>query len=129
MCAIWPKRDPPGGAEVLVIAPALMGRVAFWASDDSLARRAADARLRRCLESLRCAGIVAEGIVGDADPLLALADALAVFPADEVLIAAQAPHHAGWLERDLVTRARERFPGPIRHVLAAGERLTRVAAA
>ena len=116
-------------AEVLVIAPALMGRVAYWSSDDAGARRAAETRLRRCLESLRTAGIAAEGSVGDADPLLALADALAVFPADEVLIASPAPHDAGWLERDLVHRARERFPGPIHHLVVRGERLTRVAAA
>ena len=116
-------------AEVLVIAPALSNRLAYWASDDGAARRAAEARLRDCLAALEEAGVAAEGAIGDADPLLALADALAVFRADEVLIATHSPGQSCWLERDIVTRARARFVPPIRHLVVEGERLARGAAA
>jgi hypothetical protein len=114
-------------AEVLVIAPALSGRLAYWASDVGDARRAAEARLRNCLAGLEAAGIAAVGAVGDANPLLALGDALAVFGADEVLIATHPPGESCWLERDVVTRARARFAPPIHHLVVEGDRLARVA--
>ena len=63
------------GANVLVVAPALNSRLAFWTSDDRRARRAAAERVRGCLARLRDAAVRAEGCVGDADPLLALEDA------------------------------------------------------
>jgi hypothetical protein len=49
------------------------------------------------------------GRVGDADPLLAIADALSTFAADEIVIAA---HNAGRPVERLATRARERFALP-----------------
>jgi hypothetical protein len=110
-------------AEVLVVAPALSGRLAYWASDDSRARRAAEARLRACLDALAADGIAVEGAVGDADPLLALDDALALFRADEVLIATHPPGASCWLERDVVARARARVAAPVHHVVVEGDRV------
>lgn len=46
-------------ADVLVVAPALQGRLAFWTSADDAPRRAAESRLARCLRSLREAGVAA----------------------------------------------------------------------
>jgi len=117
------------GADVLVVAPALSGRLAYWASDDTRSRRAAEARLRQCLEALHGAGIEAEGAVGDADPLLALADALALFPADEVVIATHSPGRSSWLEKNVVARARTRFHTPIHHLVVEGDGHRHVAAA
>src|SRR5438093_13290270 len=68
-------------AAVLVVAPALNGRLAHWSCDVDRARRAAEERLTLSLASLRFAGIEAEGYVGDADPLLAIDDALRLFAA------------------------------------------------
>jgi GABA permease len=123
------ERAAGDGTDVLVVAPALSGRLAYWASDDARSRRAAEARLQRCLETLRAAGIEAEGAVGDADPLLALGDALALFPADEVVIATHPPGRSSWLERRVVARARARFHAPIHHLVVEGDPHTRVAAA
>ena len=117
------QRLRAGPAEVLVVAPALARRLAYWATDDREARRAAEERLRACLDALEDAGVVAEGVVGDADPLLALADALAVFAADEILIATHPPGTSSWLERDVVMRARRRFNPPVHHLVVQGERL------
>ena len=60
------------------------------------------------MTSLRETGIDARGEIGDADPLAAIADALAVFLADEVMVSTHPPGRSHWLERDLVGRARER---------------------
>ena len=76
-------------AEVRVIAPALVSRLRYWLSDDAEARRNAALRLAAGLESLCAAGIEAHGQVGDADPLLAIADALFHFDAEEIVIATQ----------------------------------------
>ena len=58
----------------------------------------------------------ATGRVGDADPLQAMADAMALGPVDEVLIATHPEGASHWLERDLVSRAL-RFGLPVAHVV------------
>ena len=95
-------------ANVLVVAPALNSRLRRWVSDEDRARRHASERLRAYLDQLEQHGVNAEGRVGDADPLLAIADALATFPADEIVIAADAVPPAEHLAR----RARKRFSIP-----------------
>src|SRR5690349_8389560 len=73
--------------QVVVVAPALNSRLRYWLSDEDPARRAAERRLAGALAGLRTAGVDVDGWVGDADPLQAIEDALAVFSADELLIA------------------------------------------
>jgi hypothetical protein len=107
-------------AEVLVIVPALNGRLRHWLSDEDEARRAAAVRLGRCLQRFADAGISARGWVGDADPMLAIADGLHFFEADEIVIATHAPGRSHWLERDLVRRVRMRYPHRVRHVAVGG---------
>src|SRR5206468_12556393 len=101
------SRVSGGRGEVLVVAPALNSRLRQWTSDDEGARRAAEGRLLHCLDGLRRVGVDAEGVVGDADPLLAIEDTLHGFPADELVIATHAaPAHSGWLRGDVVGKAR-----------------------
>jgi len=112
-----------GGArpvEALVICPALNSRLRHWISDEDGARRAAEERLEKCLRKLGGEGIEAEGWVGDADPVQAIADGLHVFAADEIIIATHPQGRSHWLERDLIGRARERFDPPIVHVVVDG---------
>ena len=99
--------------EVLVVAPALNSRLRRWMSDVDGARRAAEDRLQASLKRLVAAGIRARGEIGDGDPLQAIADALSVFPADEIIIATHPEERSHWLAHDLVGRARERFAPPI----------------
>jgi broad specificity polyphosphatase/5'/3'-nucleotidase SurE len=74
-------------AEVLVVAPALnQSRVAFWMSDSDEAIAEARETEERSVEALRSEGVRAGGEVGESEPLLALQDALATFPADLVLL-------------------------------------------
>jgi siroheme synthase (precorrin-2 oxidase/ferrochelatase) len=97
-------------ADVFVVAPALNSRLRHWLSDDDGARRTAAERLAACLDRLERVGVHANGKVGDADPLQAIADALPTFAADEIVIAAD-PHHR--LADRLASRARKRFALPI----------------
>ena len=92
-------------ANVFVVAPALNSRLRRWVSDEDRARRRAADRLHAYLDRLDQHGVHAEGRVGDADPLLAIADALVTFPADEIVIVADAIP----LAEQLVRRARKRF--------------------
>lgn len=108
----------PGGlahADVVVVAPALNSRLRRWVSDEDAARRHAEERLGALVARLRPIAGHVEGRVGDADPLLAIGDALATFAADEIVVAAGAEYSTG---RALVARARERFALP---VLRAGD--------
>ncbi len=110
-------------AEVLVVAPALNSWLRHWMSDEDAARRGAEERVAAFVERLEHRGVHAEGRVGDADPLLAIADALRTFQADEIVIAAL-PERSTRLGDELVSRARDRFGLP---VFRAGESLSRAA--
>lgn len=107
----------PGETEVLVVAPALNGRLRHWADDDWAARAFARERLLACLDALALRGHDANGQVGDADPLLAIEDALAVFEPDEILLVTHPPGVSNWLERDLVRRTIERFGLTVAHLV------------
>jgi hypothetical protein len=95
-------------ADVLVVAPALNSRLRHWLSDEDGARRRATERAGVLVDRLQERGLHAEGRLGDADPLLAIADALLTFPADEIVIAA-GPERSSHLAEALVARARNRF--------------------
>jgi hypothetical protein len=109
------------GTDVLVVAPALNSWMRHWASDDDAARRAADGRLEKCLEQLEDEGIRAEGIVGDADPVQAIEDALVVFPADGIVIATRPEGRSNWLARGLLERISNRFPIPLTHIVVEAD--------
>jgi hypothetical protein len=104
-------------AEVLVVAPALNTPIRHWASDEDGARAVADSRLQESLSLLRSGGVSARGEVGDAEPLQAIEDALRTFGADEIIISTHPEGRSQWLERGVVSAARERFAVPITHVV------------
>ena len=103
--------------DILVVVPALNSAIRHWTSDEDGARTAAQERLNRSLGVLAADGIVARGEVGDSDPLQAMEDALRTFGADEVIISTHPEGRSHWLERGIVTGARERFALPITHVV------------
>ena len=105
--------------EVLVVCPALNSPLRHWVSDEDGARRKADQRLRSSLLRLGGDGVVADGWVGDADPLQAIADGLRAFAADQLIIATHPEGRSNWLEHDLIGRARDQFDLPITHVVVA----------
>src|SRR5919199_3628550 len=108
--------------EVLVVTPALNSPLKHWVSDEDAARAAAQERLETSLARLAEAGVQARGEVGDGDPLQAMEDALRTFGADEIIISTHPEGRSNWLERGVVTKARERFAVPITHVVVDLER-------
>jgi hypothetical protein len=70
----------------------LTGRLQSWVSDIDAAALEADERMQAIVGSIGAAGQAAtRGEIGDEDPLQAVADALAVFPADALILAVRAP--------------------------------------
>jgi len=104
-------------SDVLVVCPALNSPLKHWVSDEDKARAAARKRLATSLSCLREEGVHARGEVGDSDPVQAIEDALRTFGPDEVIISTHPEGRSNWLERGVVTGARERFAVPITHVV------------
>jgi len=111
------ERSSGYDTQVLVVSPALNSPIRHWASDEDPARAEAHRRLETSLGRLRENGIEASGEVGDADPLQAIEDAVRTFGPDEIIISTHPEGRSHWLERGVVTGARERFAVPITHVV------------
>jgi hypothetical protein len=108
--------DASSEAEVLVVSPALQDSpLRFWASDadDAIAR--AETVQIETVERLEEEGIDAAGDTGEADPLLAVQDALAAFPADRIVIVTHPEAEQALFEEDVADKARERFDVPVEH--------------
>jgi hypothetical protein len=102
------ERTADAPADVLVLAPA----------SKSPAGSDVEMRLLRCVDWLACHGLVSvRARVGDSDPMLAIADALAGFHATELIVATHPPERSNWLARDLPGRARRMFGLPTTHVV------------
>lgn len=104
------------GAEVVVVAPALDTWTRFWMSDSDEAIARAEEVKEESVERLEEDGVKATGETGESDPLLALQDALATFPAEEIVIFKHGEGSRNWAEEDLVEQARERFAVPVREM-------------
>jgi hypothetical protein len=104
-------------AHVLVVCPALNSPLKHWTSDEDNARAVAQERLGRSLRELSRLGIDARGEIGDPDPLQAIEDALRTFGPDVLIISTHPEGRSNWLERGIVSGARERFAVPTTHVV------------
>ncbi len=82
-------------------------------------RETAEKRLEAALERMRAASLEVEGMVGDADPARAVAQALRDFPADEIVVSTLPRALSNWLDVDLPTELRRRFSRPVTVVTAA----------
>ncbi len=111
------QRAAGARTSVRVVTPALNSPVKHWTSDEDEARAAAQQRLDKSLAAIRSAGIEATGEVGDGDPLQAIEDALRTFAPDELIISTHPEGRSHWLERGVVSGARERFALPVTHVV------------
>lgn len=101
-------------AEIRLVTPALNdSRLAFWVSDPDEAIAEAESTNEESLARLRDEGIDAEGETGESDPVLALEDALATFPADRIVIVRHPAGEESYLEDDVVDQARERLGVPV----------------
>jgi hypothetical protein len=102
--------------EVLVVAPALAeSAMKFWMSDaDEAIARAEEVR-QESVERLGRDGVSASGDTGEADPYLAIEDALKTFDADRIVLFTHGGDDQRYRE-DLDEREiGERFGRPVDH--------------
>lgn len=102
-------------AEVLVVAPALhQSGLRFWMSDaDEAIGKAEDVQVET-VERLEEEGVDAAGDTGESEPLTALQDALATFPADRIVIFSHPDGEQAFAEED-IDAARARFDVPVEY--------------
>lgn len=106
--------DDLEGAEVLVVSPAVNeSAVAFWVSDSDEAIEDAESTAEQTAAALGADGARARAQTGESEPLLALQDALATFPAERVLVFVRAEDAARYREDDVVGEAERRFGVPV----------------
>ena len=104
--------------EVYVVAPILATRLAWVTNDDADAVADAEKRLAEVLHHLAVGGVDAVGeISGDNEIVAAVGDALARFPADEILLAVHSGRAGHWRERDLATKIRHDQAIPLTELL------------
>jgi hypothetical protein len=105
------------GAEFRVVAPIVVSRAHYLASDVDSELAEARERLEAALAWAAEEGIEATGKVGDPNVALgAIEDELRAFAADEVVISTYAPGTSNWLETGIVARLREELEIPVTHV-------------
>jgi hypothetical protein len=111
--------DAADEAEVLVVAPALNTKARFFLADPDPAIDRAEQVQEETVERLNEQGVDASADTpGEADPLMALQDALATYEADEIVLFTHSGGEQNWQEDGLVANATERFsPTPVRHVV------------
>lgn len=100
-------------AEVHVVTPTLPGRLAWLADDVDWLRHVADERLDTVLGHVRSIGSDAHGVAGRGSVLTVIADAIAEFSPDHILLALRGAEHANWQERRLIEHVEDRFGLPV----------------
>jgi hypothetical protein len=109
--------DDIEGAEVLVVSPAVNeSPVAFWVSDADEAIADAESSAEQTAEQLRERGAQARATTGDSEPLTALQDALATYPADRVVVFVRNEDRARYREDDVLGEAQQRFGVPVTEI-------------
>ncbi|HEY5198502.1 MAG TPA: hypothetical protein VIJ51_15885 [Solirubrobacteraceae bacterium] len=108
------------GAELRILAPILVSRVRYVASDVDRELEQARARLAAALAWASAEGIPATGAVGD--PLAALSaieDELRLHTPTEVIVSSLPSGRSNWLETGILERLRDELEIPVTHVVGA----------
>ena len=100
-------------AEVYVLTPTLPGRVAWLTDEVDRFRHLADERLDTVLGHMHSIDADVSGVAIRGSVLTVIADAVALFQPDHVLIALRSSEHANWQERKLISHVEERFGLPV----------------
>jgi hypothetical protein len=111
-------REEIGDADVVkVVVPAVRQGVLDWLANDEEAISRAEEEAQRTAEQLP--GDTAEAGAGEPNVELAIRDALATFPADEIVVAVRPPEQEGRVESAATASAPQgSFDGvPVRYVV------------
>jgi nucleotide-binding universal stress UspA family protein len=102
-----------GAAEVYVVTPTLPGRLAWLADEVDRHRHVADERLDTVLGHMHSIDAQVSGMAIRGSVLTVIADAVADFRPDHILIAFHTAEHANWQERRLIEHIEQRFGLPL----------------
>jgi len=117
------RRRGAHDSELRVVAPIVVSRAHYLASDVDKELVEAHQRLTAALDWAHAEGLQASGTVGDPNAALgAIEDELRRFAADEVLISTYPPGLSNWLETGIVRRLREELDIPVTHVIVEPDR-------
>ena len=100
-------------ADVYVLTPTLPGRVAWLTDEVDRFRHLADERLDTVLGHMHSIDAHVSGAAIRGSVLTVIADAVAVFQPDHMLIALRSSEHANWQEHKLISHVEERFGLPL----------------
>jgi nucleotide-binding universal stress UspA family protein len=100
-------------ARVYVVTPTLPGRLAWLADEVDRHRHIADERLDTVLGHMHSIDARAAGVARRGSVLTVIADAIAEFQPDHILIALRSPEHANWQEHGLIAHIEQRFGLPL----------------
>jgi hypothetical protein len=106
------QRAQRGPIHVTLLAPAT------WSE-----RPDAERRLQDAINALAVAGIAAQGVLGDADPIAAVQDVWNPARFDEVIVSTLAEGASRWLQIDLPHRVARLTDCQVRHVVVPVVRL------
>ncbi|MGI8595330.1 MAG: hypothetical protein ACR2ML_13395 [Solirubrobacteraceae bacterium] len=97
--------------EIYVVAPTLTTWMQWLADDRDRALVSADERLRAVFDHMRAGGLKPHGEIGAENQVTAIADALARFDADLIVLRLHAPgtDHENWREHRIAEKVRSHF--------------------
>ena len=100
--------------EIYVVAPTLTSWMQWLCDDRDSALVSADGRLRTVFDHMRADGLKPHGEVGAENQVIAIADALAQFDADLIVLRLHAPGsaHKNWREHRVAEKVRSHFDVP-----------------
>ncbi|HWL33286.1 MAG TPA: hypothetical protein VNP89_06745 [Gaiellaceae bacterium] len=114
-------RAQVGAADTIkVVVPVVRQGVLDWLANDEKAFSEAEATAQRTAQDLP--GETVDAVAGEANIELAIRDALATFPADEIIVAVRPPQARGTVEAAATDKAPQRaeFEGvPLRYMVIA----------
>ncbi len=117
------RRRAQSGAELRILAPILVSRARYLASDVDNELRHARRRLKETLAWAAEEGVSATGIVGDPNVALdAIEDELRRHAAEEVIVSTLAAGRSNWLETGILERLRDELDVPVTHIAATPRR-------
>ena len=111
------ERLASGSCQFHVVVPATQPRDhLFWSEGESTA--VARRRLDEALTWMHADGTITSGSVGDANPVLAVTDALRGEEFDEIILSTLPPGPSRWIHQDLPRRLARQTDLPVCHVVA-----------
>ena len=113
------RRMPDSEATFHLVVPATPPGDHAWTEGE--ARTLARQRLDRAIEALRQLGADVDGEVGDANPLLAIDDAMRGQAFDEIILSTLRPGLSRWLKLDLPDRLKTHVTIPVTHIVGEEE--------